>query len=501
MAEPTRAVSTGAEEHPTILLWLAEEARGDVRELLARDDILAARLIIYDPEMPIAGRHLVVLDESTLSQGLAAEGWVRRRGLPVVVLLGELTVDTISRMFGHHYLNIKGIFRRRRLAGDLVELGRLAQVLREECSLLVGEGNDSDHQRLREMIHADGQEGQTALTSLFVDAKMRRFLHELGQALDRAQATGIKEAGERLGVDGPAWQPLLGEIGRHLRGEAAPNNAPTSARRRGAADAGGGGGLMEALSDGSRQLLRSVRQKPAGLQGLHILIHGETGTGKTLIAHWIKQHLGVTRLQHINVTALAETLVETELFGSVRGGFTDATDRVGALLAAYGGVVFLDEIGDMPPALQSKLLVYLDSYAFRPVGWPAELGDLIAPCFVVAATNRPLEELIKRGEFREDLYHRFLYKLYLPPLRERKGDLPLLVDLVLQDERVNIGARISGVSYHTLRLLEGYPFKGNFRELEHILSRACALAAQDGKTLLLEKHIYRAILEIDGKLA
>lgn len=500
MAKKPNEMIPKNENQPRILLWLEPTASAELIALLEHDQVLAARLVTYTPEQGVASRNLVVLDETTLALALNKTDWIRQSADPVVVLLDDLSVTVIRQLFDYHYLNIKGFFRRQQLAIDLVELGQLAQVLREESSLLLGEGSTNEHQPLGTVITAHPNDGQTALVSLFIDTKMRHFLHEFGQALDRAQATGIQQASAWYGTGGITWQSLFAEVGAHLRGEGIPAPIVPKSRKSSSTTTLGSSGLFATLSDASRTLLRNMEQKPIGLQGLHILIQGETGTGKTLIAHWIKQHLGVAQLQHLNVTALAANLVEAELFGSVRGGFTDAPDRVGTLLAAYGGIVFLDEIGDMPPVLQSKLLTYLDSYTFRPVGWPAELGDLIAPCFVVAATNRSLEEMVKRGEFREDLYHRFLYKLNLPPLRERQGDLPLLVDLVLQDERVNVAQRIQGVSHHTLRLLKSYPFRGNFRELENILSRACTVAAQDGQTLLLERHIYRAILEIDGRI-
>ncbi|CAN5847037.1 sigma-54 dependent transcriptional regulator [soil metagenome] len=215
-----------------------------------------------------------------------------------------------------------------------------------------------------------------------------------------------------------------------------------------------------------------------------VLIRGETGTGKEVVARAI--HFNSLAAQEpfvaINCTALSETLLESELFGHVRGAFTGAVhERRGRFELAGGGTVFLDEIGDTSPAFQAKLLRVLQEHEFEPVGGERARRT---EARVIAATHRPLEALVKAGSFREDLYFRLrVVELRVPPLRERRGDVPLLARHLL--------ARIAGelhrelyLSESVLESLSAYPWPGNVRELENALARAAVLAR--GKAILPE---------------
>jgi hypothetical protein len=488
-------------ERPRVVLWLSSEWNERLKELLDQDHFLRSRLVTANADDPLPPRCLVVVDEATIDHALSADSDVQKRHLPVIVLLDPITVSEIDRVFRTKHLNIKGFYSKRDLEIALAELGRLARVLIEELRLLAGEEDlDDDYLPLQRMIARAEEQEIDKVVSLFIDGKMRQFLYDLGQILEGVEASGLQAVARRFWKehDSGALQTLFGEIGQYLKPDSREQlKRPSRERPRPES-------VWDSLSDPSEDLLRAITRRPRELPSmprLHILMQGETGTGKTLIARWIHQHLGVKGFQHLNITAIPEKLLESELFGSVSGAYTDAVDRPGALLEAYGGVIFLDEIGDMPLELQSKLLVYLDQGAFRPLGWLSGVGEVIAPCLVVAATNRPLQEKVRRGEFREDLYHRFLYKLSVPPLRQRRRDLPLLVDLILQDPRINKGARISGISYRALWALELHPFNGNFRELEDLLGRACALASREGSKLIQEKHLYRAIMDLEGMLA
>ncbi len=209
--------------------------------------------------------------------------------------------------------------------------------------------------------------------------------------------------------------------------------------------------------------------------GISVLIEGESGTGKELLAHLVHDNSGRQEESFVtvNCSALAETLLESELFGHVKGSFTGAVkDRQGRFDAADGGTVFLDEVGEIPPPTQVKLLRFLQSKEFERVG---ESTTRKVDVRVIAATNRDLEEAVQSGVFREDLYYRLnAVKLRLPPLRERAEDIPLLVQHFLSRHRGG-----HEVSLDALEALKGYPWKGNVRELENVMERAVILARGD----------------------
>ena len=201
------------------------------------------------------------------------------------------------------------------------------------------------------------------------------------------------------------------------------------------------------------------------------LIVGETGTGKELVARAI-HHQGPrasNTFVGVNCAALPEALLESELFGHARGAFTGATQlRKGLFVEADGGTLLLDEIGDMPLALQAKLLRVLESGEIRAVG-----SDTVRRCDVriLAATHRVLEQLVAEGKFREDLYYRLkVIILRLPPLRERREDIPLLADFFVGKARARAPASpVVNVAPDALRLLEEHSWPGNVRELEHVI--------------------------------
>jgi two-component system response regulator HydG len=209
-----------------------------------------------------------------------------------------------------------------------------------------------------------------------------------------------------------------------------------------------------------------------------VLITGETGTGKELAARAI--HAGSARAAGpfvaVNCAAITESLLEAELFGHARGAFTGAAGpRAGLIEHAGGGTLFLDEIGTMSNALQAKLLRTLESGEVRRVG---ENESRIVDVRFVTATNVDLQAAIAAGAFREDLYYRInVHRVHMPPLRERAGDIPLLVDYFL----ARYGPRSEGASYSDAALtrLTAYHYPGNVRQLEHIIQRAVAVARND----------------------
>jgi DNA-binding NtrC family response regulator len=208
-----------------------------------------------------------------------------------------------------------------------------------------------------------------------------------------------------------------------------------------------------------------------------VLIDGESGTGKEFIARMIHELSARVRrpLVSINCAALAETLLESELFGHVRGAFTGATrDKPGLFEQAEGGTLFLDEIGEMGPLLQAKLLRALQEREVRRVG--ADRATRV-DVRVVAATNRDLRQAAERGDFREDLYFRIAgFRLTVPPLRDRREDIPPLVYAVLTRTAERLGKPIRAVSSGAMSRLTAYDWPGNVRELEHVIERAVILA-------------------------
>jgi DNA-binding NtrC family response regulator len=208
-----------------------------------------------------------------------------------------------------------------------------------------------------------------------------------------------------------------------------------------------------------------------------VLVRGETGTGKELVARAV--HLrGVRKsgpFAAVSLPALSPTLIERELFGHVRGAFTDAKEaRQGFMQQAAGGVLFLDEIGELSRELQPKLLRFLDNRMFAPLGSTVEIPVDVQ---VVCATNRNLEEAVREGIFREDLYYRLrTIEIRLPPLRERLEDVPLLIDHFLHLLRRQGHTRTAGITSAALDRLCRYSFPGNIRELRAIVDRAVTMA-------------------------
>jgi len=207
-----------------------------------------------------------------------------------------------------------------------------------------------------------------------------------------------------------------------------------------------------------------------------VLLTGETGTGKDLAAKAIHYNSGRSTRAFVNITcsALPEQLLESELFGHERGAFTDARQQKRGLFeTADGGTVFLDEIGEMTPALQAKLLRFLEEKTFKRVGG---LADQRVDVRVVAATNRNLEDEVKAGKFREDLFYRLqVMPIALPPLRERKGDVPLLAKYYIDRFNREFRKRVRGLSAGATEVIQHYGWPGNVRELRNAIERAMLL--------------------------
>ncbi len=208
-----------------------------------------------------------------------------------------------------------------------------------------------------------------------------------------------------------------------------------------------------------------------------ILVTGESGTGKELIAKAV--HYSSNRKENafipVNCGAIPETLLESELFGHVRGAFTDAVStKRGLFEEATNGTIFLDEIGEIPFSLQVKLLRVLEEEQIRRVG---DTQQIPVDVRIVASTLRDLNEDVKQGRFRSDLFYRLnVMNIHIPPLRERREDIPILVDRFIKANNEAMGKQIEGVSSDAMEVLMAYPWEGNVRELENAIERAMTLA-------------------------
>jgi DNA-binding NtrC family response regulator len=212
----------------------------------------------------------------------------------------------------------------------------------------------------------------------------------------------------------------------------------------------------------------------------NVLITGESGTGKELVARAI--HYSGDRkagpFTAVNCAAIPETLLESELFGYKKGAFTDAkSDKWGLLFQAEGGTVFLDEVTEMSPVLQAKLLRVIEEREVRPLG---DINSHPIDVRFIASSNRNIKDVIAQGQFREDLYYRLkVIDIELPPLRDRKEDIPLLMRYFIEKYGEESKKKVNDVSEEALKILMAYPWPGNVRELENIIQRAIALSRQE----------------------
>lgn len=252
--------------------------------------------------------------------------------------------------------------------------------------------------------------------------------------------------------------------------------------------------LRERLKNTTRQRFHNIIGQNDKMQKIYalieavansnatILLQGESGTGKSLVAYAIHQS-DINRRDkpfiEVSCGALPETLLETELFGHIRGAFTGAIkDRTGRFELADKGSILLDEIDTFSPNLQVKLLRILQNGEFERVG---DAKTMRIDVRVIAATNQDLNEAIKKGKFREDLYYRLnVISIHIPPLRERRDDIPLLAEYFLEKKKeVNNSKKITGISKEAMQALSEYHWPGNIRELENIIERSVILAKGD----------------------
>jgi DNA-binding NtrC family response regulator len=254
-------------------------------------------------------------------------------------------------------------------------------------------------------------------------------------------------------------------------------------------------GKMIGNSPGVRKIYRVIEQ--AAPTSASVLVNGESGTGKELVAqtvHQLSPRVGAPFVA-INCAAIPETLLESEIFGHEKGAFTGAAERrQGCFELADRGTLFLDEIAEMTPSTQVKLLRVLQERTFRRLGGRQEQKVDVR---VIAATNQDPVEAVRNGKLREDLYYRLnVFAVTLPPLRERKEDLALLIQAFLAEFNVRNGKAIAGVSQDAMRILDGYNWPGNVRELRNVIERATILA--EGQ-FIEPKHLPVSLVQVGEK--
>jgi two-component system nitrogen regulation response regulator NtrX len=227
--------------------------------------------------------------------------------------------------------------------------------------------------------------------------------------------------------------------------------------------------------------MKALRHELALMAGTNgrVLIYGESGTGKELVAHALHamSPRAVEPFVEVNCAAIPEELIESELFGHVKGSFTNAHEtKIGKFQKADGGTVFLDEVGDMSLRTQAKVLRALEEQRFEPVG---AAGSVQVDVRVVAATNKNLEEEIEHGNFREDLFYRLnVIPFHVPPLRDRREDIPLLADYFLREFTTAYGRKPKELTPEAYRILHDYHWPGNVRELRNLIERIVILNPQ-----------------------
>ncbi|MBM7559254.1 sigma 54-interacting transcriptional regulator [Marinitoga litoralis] len=368
---------------------------------------------------------------------------------------------------------IIGIFRKKRLMYEFEELGKFEKLLKEYIRNinygLKSDGNklymDIPYKKLRDWkFYPDTEDiyafyEKNKYVSIFLDPAMKDFSKKL-----RIIINDFKSAMNK-------YKDILEYINKVIEDKKSLEK------------------IEEELSNPQSDVLKSLNEKiflPS------VLIEGETGTGKTLIAEIISSVIS-NQIYKFSLSNISRELVDSELFGTREGAFTDAKNRKGKILSNVGKCIFLDEIAEIPTDVQTKLLLYLDDFKIRPEGLDGL--PILAPAFLIAATNKDLRKEINNNKFREDLYYRFKYKIKIPSLRERKEDLRFLINFILLNPYINHFDKdknkyqIEKISLYAIEKLENHSYPGNFRELEGILKNAVNMASVENLDIILDKHI------------
>jgi len=346
----------------------------------------------------------------------------------------------------------------------------------------VGSGEDAlakfqefDPQVMLADVELPGMNGLDLLRQLGEEIERIPVIIITGRGSDERVVQAI-EAGAFWYIEKPLKPPVLRALLDRAFGRLRDRQAVAVLTRQ-LRDAGKLGALVGA-SGAMQDVMRQV--ETAAPSTASVLITGETGSGKEMVARSL--HMLSPRAERpfvaINCSAIPESLMESEIFGHEKGAFTGAAERrIGCFELAHGGTLLLDEIGEMPAPTQAKLLRVLEDRKVRRLGSKVETPVDVR---VLAATNKNPEQAVAEGHLRQDLYFRLnVFHIHLPPLREHKEDLPLLIEHLLEDISEKHGKKVSGVGADVMELLRSYPWPGNVRELRNVLERA-AIASDRG---------------------
>ena len=332
-----------------------------------------------------------------------------------------------------------------------------------------------DPQAILADVELPGMNGLELLRHMGDDTRRIPVIIITGRGSDERVVQAI-DAGAFWYIEKPLKPPVLRALLDRALGRVRDQQAVAALTRQ-LREAGKLGTLVGS-SSAMQEVMRQVEM--AAPSTASVLITGETGSGKEMVARSI--HMLSPRAERpfiaINCSAIPESLMESEIFGHEKGAFTGAAERrVGCFELAHGGTLLLDEIGEMPAPTQAKLLRVLEDGKIRRLGSKVETPVDVR---VLAATNKSPEQAVASGHLRQDLYFRLnVFHIHLPPLREHKEDLPLLIDHLLAEMSEKHGKKVSGVNADTLDLFKSYPWPGNVRELRNVLERA-AIASDRG---------------------
>ncbi len=418
-------------------------------------------------------------DEQTSADFAVILNPALRPRCPYIAIVDEASYT--GELVESSYINdypVKAFFVKEQLLRDPDEIAGLLSIVKDEIRrIIVSKEGEESGVNIKKINWKAGKNSVNSDSSQFMtvlwDQKMQDFLSELSFHLRRMSFIDKKER-----ISSREITNLFQEICEAMKNKSGKKSVLTQIED----DA-----VFKALT------------AETNFKTQHILIEGETGSGKSMLASLIHEMIKkITKdpsipFQTISAANQSADLIQGELFGALSGAYTDAVSYTGNCALAHGGIVFIDELGCLPPEAQSKLLVFLDKFRFRPMNWPFS-KPAVAPALVIAATNANLPKMILEERFRDDLYQRFRIRMRVPALRERMRNFRLLVDVVLSNPIVNPKGSngkgpITGISVTALKKLEGHPFPGNFRELESVLSRAVLRAQLAGVDAILASHI------------
>lgn len=401
------------------------------------------------------------------------------KGCPVCIILEEIKTSLLIDIL-KDFPKVAGIFNKEKLLSDYEDLGKFISILKDRIRISLPEESTFGRKPVEWKVkRIESEEGGEPLLflSFFMDTRMRKFMESVS-----AIAAALKEQMKKITETLKNYSINKEGIDKWYTGITENKD-------------------KEKYSRFNEFFLQASKEK-IGLRPYHVLLLGESGTGKSFLVRMLTRFLYEkdenSEPVYFNCSTFSKEILDVELFGGVKGTFTDSKTKPGVFLKNIGDIIFLDEIGDLPTGTQQQLLVYLEDFVFRPVGWYIR-ENIFSPTIVIAATNRNLQSLIREGKFREDLYYRFKIRLKVPPLRERKDDVKMLVSFLLQDPYINPDRRVRYISYRAIQILMEYPYEeGNFRELETILKNSVEICLTEelikkDEITLKEIHILKAI--------